>query len=146
MKFSRRGCYTFRALLELAQNYKKGPVMMSTISQKHDISRKYLHALLTALKTAGLVRSVRGSSGGYILARSPAEISLSDVVRVLEGSLALSDCVEDSTLCKEACRCPTRPIWEKISQTIEQMLAAVSIADLLERQRETEQKAFDYQI
>lgn len=123
-------------MVELALHYGGGPLLMRAIAEKHGISRKYLHALLTSLKSASLVRSVRGSGGGYVLARAPAAIKISDVVRVLEGTLAPSECVEDPGVCKHSGGCVAHDLWHEVNELVEQVLGSVTLADLVTRQAE----------
>ena len=86
LKLSTRGKYGFRAILELAINYGNGPIPLKNVSERLDISQKYLEQLVTSLKIAGLVKSVRGAHGGYVLAKHPSEIRLDEVIRILEGT------------------------------------------------------------
>jgi Rrf2 family transcriptional regulator, iron-sulfur cluster assembly transcription factor len=146
MRLSTRGCYGVRAMLELALNYGGKPVLMRTIADNQGISRKYLHALLTSLKAAGLVRSIRGSGGGYLLARAPSNIRVDEVVRVLEGSLSLTDCVEDASTCKRSSCCVTIDLWRELSAAIQNLLAGVTIQDLVTRQSEKASQALTYHI
>jgi Rrf2 family cysteine metabolism transcriptional repressor len=133
-------------MLELALNYGGKPVLMRTIAENQGISRKYLHALLTSLKAAGLVRSIRGSGGGYLLARTPSNIQIDEVVRVLEGSLCLTDCVEDASTCKRSSTCVTVDLWRELSSAMQNLLAAVTLQDLVTRQSEKASQALTYQI
>lgn len=107
---------------------------MRTIAEREDISRKYLHALLTSLKAAGLVRSVRGSGGGYVLARPPRDIRLNEVVQVLEGSLTLADCVKDRRVCERADSCIGMELWRDMSHALENLLGGITLQDLMVRQ------------
>jgi Rrf2 family protein len=133
MRLSTRARYGLRAILQLAQSFDKGPVLTRTIAQDQDISVKYLHALLTTLKDAGLVRSVRGPSGGYTLARRPSKIRVSEVVRALEGSLSLIECVEDRAVCKRVDRFAARDIWRDLSKAIEGALSSLTLGDVVAR-------------
>lgn len=146
IRLSTRGCYGLRAMLELGLHYGGKPVLMRTIAEKQDLSRKYLHALLTALKTAGLVRSIRGSSGGYVLAKPPSQIRVNDVVQVLEGSLAVTECVEDPTTCDRSSKCVAHELWGELSRSIENLLAEVTLEDLVNRQAAKASKATMYHI
>ena len=92
MKLSTKGRYGLRALIDLAQNSGEEPVSITSISTRQDLSERYLEQLMSMLKKAGLVRSVRGAGGGYVLARKLEEISVGDVLRALEGSLEPVDC------------------------------------------------------
>ncbi len=138
MKISTRGRYGLRAMLELAQNFEEGPVSIGTIAERQEISMKYLHTLLTALKTGGLVHSVRGAGGGYSLNRPPSDIKVSEVVRVLEGSLSPVECVNDKGLCKRADRCVAREVWIDLGVAIETLLSGLTLGDLLVRIKEKE--------
>lgn len=146
MKLSTRGCYGLTAMIELARNYGGGPLLMRAISEKYGLSRKYLHALLTSLKAAGLVRSVRGSGGGYNLTRAPADISVNEVVRALEGSIAPSQCVEDASACSRSGECAAHDLWSEMHMMVEDLLKGVSLSDLLARQIEKSPKPVMYHI
>jgi Rrf2 family protein len=146
MKLSTRGCYGLRALLELALNYGGKPVLMRAIAENQNISRKYLHALLTALKSAGYVRSVRGSGGGYLLAKPPAKIQVHDVLQVLEGSLSITDCVEDPDTCPRSQRCVTHELWQDLSAAVEKLLAGVTLQDLVVRHTAKASESLMYHI
>jgi len=128
---STRGRYGLRAMLELARRFDESPVLMGALAEREGISRKYLHALLTVLKSAGLVRSVRGAGGGFVLARSPSEIRLSEILHALEGSLSLVDCVMDKRACGKASRCTARRVWQELNGAIEDVLASVTLEDLI---------------
>jgi len=104
---------------------------MSTLAQRQGLSRKYLHALLTVLKSAGLVRSLRGPGGGFVLARPPAQIKLSEILHAAEGPLSLVDCVADRRACDKSKRCPARRVWRNLSGAIEDMLDNVTLADMI---------------
>lgn len=146
MKLSTRGCYGLRAMVELARHYGGGPLLMRAISDKHGISRKYLHAPLTNLKTAGMVRSLRGAGGGYVLARTPATIQVAEVVRVLEGALSPAECVEDHGVCQRTDECVALTLWEQVNKAIEQVLGNISLADLLRQEAERKPAPASYDI
>ncbi len=120
-------------MLELARAYKKGPVSMSTIAEKQELSRKYLHALLTSLKAAGLVRAVRGAGGGYSLAKGPEKINLSQILSALEGPMTLVHCVASVDACDRAVGCLSRDVWMEISNRIEGVLEGMTLKDLINR-------------
>ncbi|MFH1748281.1 MAG: Rrf2 family transcriptional regulator [Planctomycetota bacterium] len=135
MRISTRGRYGLRAMFELAQVFGQAPVLMSTVAERQNLSRKYLHTLLTALKAAGLVRGVRGAGGGFVLTRPPEEIRLSDVLRALEGPLSLVDCVADKRACDRSSRCPARRVWRELAGAVENVLDNVTLADLVKPRR-----------
>jgi Rrf2 family transcriptional regulator, cysteine metabolism repressor len=134
IKLSTKGRYGVRAMVDLAAHHDQGPVFVRTIAVRQEISAKYLHALLASLKGAKLVRSVRGSSGGYTLARAPQEITLSEIIEALEGPFAISDCVQDGSVCERASRCAVRDVWQELSELLESAMAAITLGDLLQRQ------------
>ena len=131
MKISTRGRYGLRAMLELARCHGRSPVMMSVLAERESLSRKYLHGLLTALKEAGLVRSVRGPGGGFLLAQAPSEIRLSQILLALEGPLSLVDCVADKRACGRTKSCTARRVWTELSRTIESVLEKITLEDLI---------------
>ncbi len=118
-------------MLELARCAGEAPVLMSALAEREDLSRKYLHSLLTALRASGLVRSVRGAGGGFVLTRHPSEIRLRDVLHALEGPLSLVDCVADGRVCSKADRCTARRVWRELSDAVENMLDSVTLEDLV---------------
>jgi len=132
MKLSTKGEYGVRAMVFLAERYGQGPVSLSYISQKQNISLAYLEQLVAILRKAGLVESVRGAYGGYVLARDPRSISISEVIRPLE-SLAPVECVSDESLlecCEQWETCTTRIVWEKLRDSIFQALNSTTLSDL----------------
>lgn len=144
MKFSTRTRYGIRAILELAQSGKKGPLQLKIIAQRQDISVKYLEQLMVVLKTAGFVRSIRGSKGGYVLAKAPVQIKLSDVLHCLEGTVTTVECVENKDYCVRAADCAARDLWVKVQKAIEDVLESMTLQDLVTRGEE--KKALNYQI
>jgi Rrf2 family cysteine metabolism transcriptional repressor len=137
MKMSTRGRYGLRAMLELARCHGQSPVLMSSLAKREAVSRKYLHGLLTALKKAELVRSIRGPGGGFVLAREPSKIRLSQVLHALEGPLSLVDCVADRLSCSRVNSCTAHRVWEELSETIENALDGVTLEDLIESENQT---------
>ena len=130
MKLSTRSRYGVRALLELAIDYDKGPLQIKTIADREKISNKYLEQLIAILKSAGLVTSIRGPKGGYILSRPPAEIQLSEVFKVLEGPITIFDCLVDKSACTRCGDCLTKKIWLDMQQAIDKVLASVTLQDM----------------
>lgn len=135
MKLSTRGRYGTRLVLDLALNYGRGPVLLKDIAKRTDITEKYLWQLIAPLKNAGLINSTRGPSGGYELAKNPKQISLKDVIYVLEGSMCLVDCVENSDCCSRSETCVSRDIWMDISEKITQTLGSTNFADMVEKHK-----------
>ena len=131
MKMTTRGRYGLRAILELARCWGGPPLLMSTLAEREGLSRKYLHALLTSLKAAGLVQSSRGAGGGFRLARPPAEIRLNDVLRAVEGPLSIVGCVARPRSCSRSGRCTARRVWTEVSQAIDQALERFTLQSLI---------------
>lgn len=144
MKLSTRTRYGLRAILELAKNDGNRPLQIKLIAQRQDISVKYLEQLMTILKSAGFVRSIRGSKGGYILARAPNEINLSEVFNCLEGLVTTVDCVQDKNYCQRTTDCVTRQVWTQVQNAIKNVLQSITLQDLVNRTKD--KNMLDYQI
>lgn len=136
MKLSTRGRYGVRAMLELALNTGKGPVPLRDLAARQEISAKYLEQLLIPLKGAGLVKSVRGARGGYLLSTDPGNISLYDIVRSLEGPLAPVECVQDANYCDRVGGCTVHMVWGDMGQLLVDFLSNISLAEMVKRQKE----------
>jgi Rrf2 family transcriptional regulator, cysteine metabolism repressor len=132
MKLSTRTRYGIRAMLEIALHDGVKPVDLNEISRNQDISKKYLHMLLVALKNKGLLNSVRGNAGGYRLAKKPAEISLFEIYTTLEGPAGLVDCIGNPGVCKRSETCATRRLWDRLSTAIRRELEGTTLADLVQ--------------
>ena len=146
MKLSTRGRYGVRLMLDLALHYGEGPILLKDIAGRQGISEKYLWQLINPLKTVGLIGSTRGAHGGYVLARPPEEISLKEIVRVLEGSLCLVDCVENPAVCDRSKTCTSRDIWSEASNQISQILESMTLDKMVVKQRTKNQESIEYSI
>lgn len=137
MKISTKGRYGLRALVDLSLNGKNGfPVLLSDIAKRQGISDKYLEQIATQLHRAGIVKTVRGRKGGYLLGRPEKDIKVSEVIAALEGPICVVDCVNEPDSCAKTPVCSTRDIWALLSKRIEETLAAFTIADLAKLQEE----------
>ena len=139
MKLSTRGRYGTRALLELALHQGEGPVLLKDIAQRQQISLQYLEHLITPLIAGGIVRSTRGARGGVWLVKPPEEIRLSEVIQVLEGSIAPAECVNNPGICSRSKFCATRDIWGELKEAMDEVLESTTLQDLVERQKRKEQ-------
>jgi Rrf2 family protein len=142
MKLSTKGKYGVRAVFEIARNAGQGPITIKEIAERQGISFSYLEQILNRLGRAGLIESVRGPGGGYLLGKKAAELTIGDVVRALEGPIALSHCLEPgmSGDCYQADDCVARMVWARVGAKIEQALDSISFDDLLRQYpKETEQ-------
>jgi Rrf2 family cysteine metabolism transcriptional repressor len=133
MKLSTRTRYAMRAIMQLADNFGKGPLQTRVIAQQQDISVKYLEQLMAALKSAGLVTSQRGAKGGYVLASRPDKIKLSDVFDVFEGPVVTVECVSNENYCTKAADCIARQVWCEVQQTVKNVLQSITLQDALDR-------------
>jgi len=135
IKLSTRGRYGTRLMLELALQQGNGPVQLKRIARNQEISERYLEHLIRLLKSAGMVKAVRGAHGGYSLARKPEKIALKDILEKLEGSLAPSACITAPSQCTRSGDCSTRDIWSELEKKISAMLESISLKDILEKER-----------
>ncbi|MBE6425559.1 MAG: Rrf2 family transcriptional regulator [Planctomycetaceae bacterium] len=138
MRISTKGRYGLRILLDLALYPQTGqPRLLRDIAESQGISEKYLSRLIIRLRKADLVHSVRGAHGGYRLARDPSQISLLDIIEVMEGPIGIVECVGSSSdPCERQESCAVRGIWESINSVIREALAQVSLQQIIERQKE----------
>lgn len=136
MKVSTKGDYGIRAVIELAHHYHDPkPTQSSDIAARQAIPESYLEQLLTTLRRAGFVRSVRGPQGGHLLIRDPAALPVSEVIEALEGSILPIDCLDDSSACSKAGGCAQREMWQAVREAILGVLENTTIADLAARDR-----------
>ena len=133
MKLSTRTRYGTRLMLELAQHYTEGPIHLGDIAKRQDVSVKYLEQIIIPLKRAHYIESVRGPKGGHILAKPPEEITVGEIVVLLEERTSLVECIEDTTVCERADLCPTRLLWKEVSEAILDKLQTVTLADLVQK-------------
>jgi Rrf2 family cysteine metabolism transcriptional repressor len=133
-------------MVEMGMAYGRGSVQLSHIAERQKVSAKYLVHLLASLKAAGLVKTVRGARGGYLLDKPPSEIKLIEVFRVLEGSSSPVECVDDPKVCPESNVCVTRDVWTRIRDAINDVLESTTLQDLIElrKQKEQAKKAMYY--
>ena len=132
---STKGRYGVRAMIHLAVNYGQGPLPVRKIADRMDVSAKYLDHLMAALKTTGLIRSIRKAHGGYILARSPKEIKLSEVIRALEGSISPVDCVDDAEACDRSEFCSAHDLWKKMQEAMDNVLESMTLDEMAQSQK-----------
>lgn len=139
MKLTSRGRYGTRALLDLALHKGKEPVFLKDIAKRQKISLGYLEHLVTPLIAGGIIRSTRGPRGGVSLAKPPEEIRLSEVIQLLEGSIAPSECINNPEICIRSKLCAPRDIWGELKKAVNQVLESTTLQDLAERQKRKEQ-------
>lgn len=123
MKISTKGRYGLTIMIDLGKHYGEGPVPLRKIAAENDLSEAYLEQLVGPLRNSGLVKSVRGAYGGYMLTRHPKEISAGDVIRVLEGPIQPVEGIEDE-------KQPQRELWVRIRDAVKNVLDTTTIEDL----------------
>lgn len=147
MKLSLRGEYAVRALLVLGLNYEQPVVRIQAISDQQNIPKRFLEQILNDLKSAGMVRSKRGVTGGYRLARRPEQITLASVVRHIEGALAPVSCVSEQFYekcsCPDESRCAIRSVMKEVRDAIVAIVERVTIAELCQRARKLQTQPLD---
>lgn len=135
MKLTTKGRYATRAMLDLALHRDEGAILVRDIARRQEVSEKYLKQLFAPLKAAGLVRTIRGARGGFTLAKPPSEIKLIEIVQVMEGSMAPSECVDDAQICSRSDSCVTRQVWTEIKEATDKVLESTNLQDLVGRSR-----------
>jgi len=136
MKLSTKGRYGTRAMLDLALHYGDGPILLKDVARRQEVSERYLEHVVTPLKVAGLLTSVRGAGGGFTLAKPPSQIRLSEIIQAVEGSITPVDCVDDPKICPRAGFCAARDIWTEMKKAMSGVLESTTLEDLAQRQRE----------
>ncbi|MBQ7519489.1 MAG: Rrf2 family transcriptional regulator [Clostridia bacterium] len=133
MKLSTRGKYGLNAMVYLASKAQEGPQPLRAIAQSNLLPDQYLEQLLGCLRKAGLVNTVRGAQGGYQLAKPAGEITVGHIIDAMEGPLQLSECaIESEPTCPNSDICPTRRVWEYLTDSINSLLYSISLQDMLE--------------
>lgn len=133
MKLSSRFRYGLRLLVDLARSYKKGPVLLKNIAECQKISKKYLEQIVILLRTAGIISATRGAKGGYYLIKDPKKIKIVDIYKILEGSFAPVECIDNPKSCTLIRTCPTRKLWNKLGDQIEGTFGDQTLADLAKK-------------
>lgn len=141
MKLSTKGRYGLRAVVDLAVHADDEAVALSQIADRQGISMNYLEQLIAKLRRAGIVTSIRGAQGGYMLASPADEISVGDILRALEGDLSPVDCSvvnSNEGNCSNADSCVTKYVWKRISDSINDAVDAIKLAELVEESRKVQ--------
>ena len=136
MKLSTRTRYGVRLMAALALNYGQSPVFLKDIAKGENISEKYLSLIIIPLRGVGLVNSIRGAHGGYSLARDPSQITMKEIVDVLEGDCSLVDCVNNPSTCPRVPICASHDIWAIIGGKISETLSSITLDMLVKMNQE----------
>jgi Rrf2 family protein len=136
---SKKAQYSILALVKLAREYNKGPVLISNISESENIPKKFLETILADLKQLGIIASKKGKGGGYYLIRMPQEINLAEIIRHVDGAIGLVPCVtykyyQPCLHCKDESTCGIRSIIKDIRDETVNILKNISLSDILERE------------
>ena len=144
MRISTKGRYALRMLIDLAEHENEGFIPLKDISERQNISKKYLEQIIPVLNREGILRRTRGPQGGYKLAVTPDRLTVGAILRATEGSLSPVDCVDqDEAVCVKRIDCPTFPIWRGLAKVINEYLNHITLQDILDQQQE---KSNDYVI
>ncbi|WHH59617.1 Rrf2 family transcriptional regulator [Petroclostridium sp. X23] len=138
MRLSTKGRYGVKAMLDLAIHSAEGHIALKNIAERQDISEHYLEQLIATLRKTGLVKSVRGAQGGYSLAQEPSQITVGQILRALEGSLAPVDCVveHEPFECAGSATCVTQKVWTQVRDSINKVVDSITLQDLIDDYRE----------
>ncbi|MGL4850280.1 MAG: RrF2 family transcriptional regulator [Clostridium sp.] len=139
MKLSTKGRYGVKAMVDLAVNYGESPVSIKTISKRQHISEYYLEQLFSPLRKAKLIRSIRGAQGGYVLNKEPKDITVADIMYILEGPIEIADCI-DGVACDNVDCCATRMLWKRIKESIDEVMEGVTLQDIVNDYKEIQEK------
>lgn len=131
MKLSTKGRYGVRAMVDLASNYGGAPISIKTISKRENLSEYYLEQLFSPLRRANIIRSIRGAQGGYVLCKPPNEITVGDIMTILEGPIEIADCI-DGVECDTSDCCATKAVWEKIKNSIDSVMDSITLQDIID--------------
>ena len=145
MKFSTKTRYGTRMILEMAQNYGQGAIQLGEIAKRQNISLKYLEQIIRPLKQADYIKSFRGAKGGHMLSKAPENITVGEIVAVLEGGDTLIHCDKDPEDCERVDTCLTRYLWMEAATAMFQRLSSITLADLIALRKDVcTEKVVDY--
>jgi Rrf2 family protein len=135
LKLSTKGKYALYAMHYLALKSGEGPQPLKSIAEM-GVPEQYLEQLLGNLRRAGLLKTVRGAQGGYELAKAPTDITVGDIIEATEGPISLSDCLSETAHCAKSGSCAARGVWDKLTNSINDLLQGISLEDMLKQGKE----------
>lgn len=133
MRLSTRSRYGVRLMLSLATSNSSEPVFLKDIARSEEISEKYLSQIILPLKAKGLINTIRGAHGGYLLGKPASRITLRDIIEPLEGDISLVDCVANPALCERSNACATREVWDEMSSLLLEFMDRFTLEDLVKK-------------
>lgn len=142
MKLSTRGRYGLKAMFQLALHYGEGPISLKQIAEQQNLSENYLEQLFSTLRKDGLLSSVRGAQGGYLLSMEPSKITVGNILRSLEGDLSPSDCVAGDE-CERELTCVTKTVWVRIKDSIDEVVDSINLQDMVDDENKIDKKQKD---
>lgn len=131
MKLSTKGRYGVKAIVDLAINCMESPVSIKSIAERQHISEYYLEQLFSPLRKAGIIKSIRGAQGGYVMFKDPRDVTVAEILDVLEGPIEISECLEDGTCDNSSC-CATRLLWGKLKDSIDNVTKSITLQDMID--------------
>lgn len=137
MKISTKGRYALRMLIDLAEHENCGFIALKDIADRQNISKKYLEQIIPIFNKSDILKTTRGSQGGYMLSRSPDKYTVGEILRLTEGSLAPVACLDQNPIeCERSSECPTLPVWQGLNRVINEYLDGITLQDILDQQKE----------
>lgn len=141
MKISTKGRYALTLMLDIYSHQEGKPVTLKEVAKRQDVSEKYLEQIAAVLVKSGLLKSIRGSNGGYLLKRPPQEYTVGEILRVMEGDLAPAPCVEvNGSPCRRKDKCTNIILWERINDAVNAVVDNITLADMYGWQEEKEEE------
>jgi Rrf2 family protein len=131
LRLSTKGQYGVRAMFEIARGFPDKPVTIRKISERQDVSVAYLEQILNRLRKAGLIKSVKGPGGGYLLSKNPVEISIAAILKELEGPVAITSCLNPQEGCVRVDSCVTHLLWKALGEQVEAFLQTITLRNLV---------------
>lgn len=133
MKLSTKGRYGLMAMFQLGLEFGKGPIPLNSIAEEQGLSEAYLEQLFSTLRKDGLIKSVRGAQGGYMLTYEPSKITVGQILRSLEGDMSVADCAGDDPIsdCSKENGCATKLVLVKIKNSIDEVIDSISLRDMI---------------
>ena len=136
MKISTKGRYALRLMIDLAEHKNEGVITLKDIAARQNISKKYLEQIIPIFNNSDILKTARGSQGGYRLSRSPEKYTVGEILRLTEGNLAPVDCLtQDPIECERSVDCPTLPVWQELNRVINEYLDSITLQDILDQQK-----------
>lgn len=132
MMVSTKGRYALTVMVDLARKGENGYVSLSDIAESENLSMKYLESIIAILNKGGLLKSLRGKNGGYMLAREPKEYTINEILLLTEGTLAPVNCImQEGVQCEKAATCSTLPLWAGLDRVIDNYLSGITLEDII---------------